>query len=99
ALATHCRFWTEKCRSVRITGNATFTMVPSRRSMNATAHIKARVSLPRGVSRKEGGADAADRVPTGEDRPNLSAGLMAPNVNLSVCGGQPARYRASVLRR
>jgi hypothetical protein len=60
ALATHCRFWTEKCRSVRITGNATFTMDPSRRSMNATAHVKARVSLPRRVSRKDGGDDAVD---------------------------------------
>jgi hypothetical protein len=39
--------------------------------MNATAHIKARVSLPRRVSRKEGGADVADRVSTGEDPPSF----------------------------
>ena len=63
----------------RICGSATFTMDASRRSMNATAHSRARVSLPRRVPRKDGGADVADRVSTGEDRPKLLAEPMAPN--------------------
>jgi hypothetical protein len=36
--------------------------------------------------------------PLGKTVRKLLAGPMAPNVNLSVCGGQPARYCANVFR-